>query len=75
MHDGTPNLISSTRQRARRLRMTGVGFLVLGIVTAGVVYWLGTHSPDVSDDSSMLGYDRSAKRQMETLYGKEGDLI
>ena len=55
--------------------MAGVGFLVLGVVTAGVVYWLGTRSPDVTDDSSMIGYDRPAERQMETLYGKQGDLM
>ncbi len=55
--------------------MAGVGILVLGIVVAGAVYWLGMRSPDVADDSSMLGYDRPAERQMETLYGKQGDLI
>ncbi len=75
LHDGTPNSVSSIRQRARRLRMTGVGFLVSGMIIAGVVYWLGTRSPDVADDSSMLRYDRPAERQMETLYGKQGDLI
>ncbi len=55
--------------------MTGASFLVSGIVIAGVVYWMGTRSPDVANDPSMLGYDRPAERQMETLYGKQGDLI
>ena len=49
--------------------------LALGIVGAGIVYWLGTRSPDVSDDLSMTGYDRPAERQMEILYGKQGELI
>ncbi len=47
----------------------------MGIVAAGIVYWLGTRSPDVSEDLSMAGYDRPAERQMEILYGKQGELI
>ncbi len=49
--------------------------LALGICGAGIVYWLGTRSPDVSDDLSMAGYDRPAERQMAILYGKQGELI
>jgi len=49
--------------------------LVLGLAGAGVVYWLGTRSPDVSDDLSMLGYNKAQTRQMEQLYGKSGLLI
>jgi hypothetical protein len=75
MQDGTANLVSSTKRRARRLRMTGVGILLLGIITAGVVYWLGTRSPDPSDDLSMTGYDTPVERQMGILYGKQGELI
>lgn len=58
-----------------RLRMAGIIVLVLGIAGAGVVYWLGTRSPDVSDDVSMLGYNKAQTRQMEQLYGKSGLLI
>lgn len=75
LHDEKPNLTASIRRRARRLRVAGAGFLMSGMVIASVVYWLGTRSPDVADDASMLGYDRPAERQMETLYGKQGDLI
>jgi len=49
--------------------------LVLGIVSAGLVYWLGTRSQDSTDDISMLGYDRAETRQMAQLYGKSGELI
>jgi len=55
--------------------MTGILVLVLGLAGAGVVYWLGTRSPDVSDDLSMLGYNKAQTRQMEQLYGKQGLLI
>jgi len=55
--------------------MIGVIVLVLGIAGAGIVYWLGTRSPDVSDDLSMVGYNKAQTRQMEQLYGKSGLLI
>jgi len=55
--------------------MAGVIVLVLGIAGAGLVYWLGTRSPDVSDDLSMVGYNKAQTRQMEQLYGKSGLLI
>jgi hypothetical protein len=66
---------SSSKRRARKLRITGFIVLLAGIVGAGVVYWLGTRSPDASDDLSMLGYDKPEERQMEILYGKQGEFI
>ena len=65
---------SSSRHSAR-LRMIGIIVLVLGLGSAGVVYWLGTHSPDVSDDLSMVGYNKARTRQMGMLYGKMGPII
>jgi len=59
----------------RKLRIVGVIILLMGIVGAGIVYWLGTRAPDVSGDLSMVGYNRPAERQMEILYGKSGELI
>jgi hypothetical protein len=70
----TTGQVSSSKKSAR-LRMAGVIVLVLGIAGAGLVYWLGTRSPDVSDDLSMAGYNRAETRQMEQLYGKSGLLI
>jgi len=55
--------------------MTGVVVLTLGIAGAGVVFWLGTRSPDVSNDLSMLGYNKAQERQMAQLYGKSGLLV
>jgi hypothetical protein len=62
-------------QRAARLRLIGVIVLLLGIGGAGVVYWLGTRSPDVMDDLSMVGYNKAQTRQMGMLYGKIGPVI
>lgn len=55
--------------------MVGVMVLALGITGAGVVYWLGTRSPEASDDVSMLGYNKAQTRQMGMLYGKMGTVI
>ena len=67
--------VSSARRRARKLRIIGVIVLTLGIAGAGIGYWLGTRSPDLSDDVSMLGFDRAETRQMGILYGKQGEFI
>ena len=65
----------SSSRRSAQLRMIGIVVLVLGLGSAGVVYWLGTRSPDVMDDISMLGYNKAQTRQMGMLYGKMGLLI
>jgi hypothetical protein len=75
VNDKTPGPVSSSRRRARRLRMIGFIVLVLGIGGAGILYWLRTRSPDFSDDLSMVGYNRAETRQMGQLYGKSGLLI
>jgi len=70
-----PGPVSSSRRRARQLRMIGVIVLALGIVGAGIVYWIGARSPDLSNDISMLGFNRAETRQMGQLYGTQGLLI
>jgi hypothetical protein len=75
VNDRTPGPVSPFKRRSRRLRMTGIVVLALGIAGAGVLYWLRTRSPDVSDDLSMVGFNRAEQRQMGQLYGKQGQLI
>jgi peptidoglycan/LPS O-acetylase OafA/YrhL len=60
-------------RRSARLKAIGLIVLVLGLGSAGLVYW--TRSPDLSDDLSMLGYNKAQTRQMGMLYGKSGLLI
>jgi flagellar basal body-associated protein FliL len=55
--------------------MIGIVVLVLGLGGTGLVYWMGTRSPDVSDDLSMVGYNKAQTRQMAMLYGKMGPVI
>ena len=60
---------------AENFWIIGVIILALGMISAGIVYWMGTRSADLSDDLLMAGYDKPETRQMEILYGKEGELI
>ena len=65
-----PNLSS---RRSAQLRLIAIIVLTLGISSAGIVYWV--RSPDLSDDPSMLGFNKREERQMGLLYGKMGTLI
>jgi hypothetical protein len=74
VNDNIPAPDSPSRRRAR-LRLIGIFVLLLGIGSAGIVYWMGTRSDDLSDDPSMIGYNRAASRQMGVLYGNMGLMI
>jgi flagellar basal body-associated protein FliL len=74
LNDKTPGPDSTSKQRAR-LKMIGVLVLLLGVGSAGIVYWMGTRAPDYSDDLSMVGYNRAEARQMGRLYGQSGLMI
>ena len=66
---------NSSKRRARRLRIIGVGALALGTAAAGLVYGMGKRNADLRNDASMQGFNRAEQRQMGQLYGKSGLLI
>jgi hypothetical protein len=74
-NDKPPGPVSSGRRQARRLRIIGIVVLLAGIAGAGMVYWMGTRSPDFSNDPTMAGYNRAETQQLGILYGKQGVLI
>jgi hypothetical protein len=65
----------AARRRGRRYRLAGISVLLLGLISAGVVYWLGSRAPDYSDDPDMVGFNRSEERQMGILFGKQGRMM
>jgi hypothetical protein len=69
--------LQPTSRQSARLRLVGVIVLLLGLGSAGTVYWVGIHSPDstLGDDPAMLGFNRVEQRQMALLYGKMGALV
>jgi hypothetical protein len=70
-----PSGQDTSSKTSTRLRRAGAIVLVLGLAGAGMVYWFGTRSPDLTDDPAMAGYSRAQTRQMGMLYGKSGLLI
>jgi hypothetical protein len=67
--------VSSGKRRARQLKIIGVIVLAAGMISAGIVYWFGTRNANLSDDISMLGFNRAEQQQMGELYGRSGLLI
>ena len=70
-----PKSPAPTERRARRYRLAGIIVLLVGCAAAGGVYWAGTRGPDVSEDAAMTGFNQGEERQMEILYGQQGELI
>jgi hypothetical protein len=68
-------LPAEVQRRVRRLRWSAAMILVLGLVGAAVVYWVGSRREALPDDPAMVGFDRATQRQMGLLYGKQGQLI
>jgi uncharacterized protein YjeT (DUF2065 family) len=64
------------REKAR-LRWIGLVVLVVGLATAGIVYWHGTRAQE--GDLQMQEYEqskaRAESRQMQMLYGTSGGLM
>lgn len=75
-HSNEPaELPAGVQRRIRRLRWSAALILVLGLVGAAVVYWVGSRREALPDDPAMVGFDRATQRQMGLLYGKQGQLI
>lgn len=73
---GLTDFDSLHREKAR-LRWIGRIVLVVGLATAGIVYWHGTHAQEA--DLQMQEYEqskaRAESRQMQMLYGTSGGLM
>lgn len=59
----------------RRLRRAGTIILLVGLLSAGGLYWLETRNPGPSLDDLMPGYSAAASRQMGIMYGQAGILM
>ena len=73
--DPIPKTPAPAGRQARRYRLAGIIVLLVGCAAAGGVYWAGTRGPDVSEDAAMTGFNQGEERQMEILYGQQGELI
>ncbi len=55
--------------RRRRLRTIGTVILALGILSAGLTYWLETRNAGPSIEDLLPGYAEQNARQMAIMYG------
>ncbi len=62
-------------RRARTCRWAAGVALALGLLGAGLVYWLEPPPPDYSDNPEMVGFNRAADHQMSQMYGRQGQVI
>jgi hypothetical protein len=69
----TPARAATNAQR--KLRLIGGSVWILGIVSAGFLYWMRTHSLDPADDSTVAEPNRVEIRQIGILYGSMGNVI
>ncbi|MGA9779675.1 MAG: hypothetical protein ACLPRE_11645 [Limisphaerales bacterium] len=59
-------------KQSKRLRVIGGVVLVLGLLGAGALYWIRTHSGEPTEDELLAGNERLESHQMGLLYGKMG---
>lgn len=65
----------SLHREKARLRKIGLIVIVVGLVSAGLVYWIGNRPEDPALAEYRQSEERSATRQMESLYGTSGDVM
>ncbi len=65
----TSILISKRQARLRRL---GWFVMLVGLISAGLVYWRGRRLPDWRNDPAMASYYREELRQAQIVYGQMG---
>lgn len=72
---GSPTDDGSLHRDKARLRKAGLIILIVGLCSAGIVYWIGSRA----EDPALAGYRqaeaRAESRQMEMLYGTSGDIM
>lgn len=68
----TPSPAISTKPGAG-FRTAGVIILLIGLVSAGLVYWLSTPAEVLPDELATPENNKKAARSIETDFGKMGD--
>jgi len=71
--EASAELAALNREKAR-LRLIGIIILTVGILSAGLVYWLGTRAQNAQLDQYQQSQIRAESRQMQLLYGPSGGL-
>ena len=67
-----PSTYAIAQRQCVRLRRIGLTILLVGLVSAGVIYWRGIHAEDADENLALVGYHRAQSQQMGVLFGKSG---
>lgn len=62
------------REKAR-LKKVGVIILLLGLVSAGLLYWIRARPEDPALEQYRQDQSRAVSRQMQMLYGTSGNVM
>jgi hypothetical protein len=62
------------REKAR-LRLAGIVILLIGLISAGLLYCLGTRAENTGVDQYQDAVTHSESRQMQLLYGTSGGIV
>lgn len=57
------------------MRRAATLVLVIGLASAGLLYWVETRNAQPGLEDLMPGYSRAASRQMGIFYGHAGELM
>ena len=72
----TSDAVPRTSHLPSRLRIIAVVLMAIGIASAEIIYWRGTHAVDeLSDDPSLLQNEKAIARQSGILYGNQGAVV
>ena|SRR5690348_13652812 len=59
----------------RRMRRAGTLVLIVGLLSAGALYWIETRNAAPGVEELIPGYSRAASRQMGIFYGHAGEVM
>jgi hypothetical protein len=65
----------SLQREKARLRKIGLIVLIVGLGSAGLVYWAGNRPEDPTLAEYRQSEERNASRQMQSLYGASGGVM
>jgi hypothetical protein len=72
-HSSEPsNDLAALNREKARLRKAGAIILAVGLISAGLLYWLRTHDSNL--DELRESQARAESRQMQLLYGRSGGI-
>jgi len=67
----SPDVAALNREKAR-LRLVGIVILAVGLISAGLLYWLRTGNSNLDQIRESQAHAES--RQMQLLYGRSGGI-